>query len=412
MNWAAKRCAATIGGLVLWPFLVAVLGCLWLLPRRQRKPNDNGFKVLVTGRVDSRNWSRAHLAPLTKAQNISELLLVVDGNVTGAPRAKEFPVPAWIGWLKPRAIIRSLWVIWIAVRQKPDIIMAYAFFPPGIFSLLGARLCGGAAVMQLAGGPAEIEWGIIGTEDRLMPEFLIRRLAPLCHRICKHFDAIIVRGRKAQSYTQRHCRPHLIEIVSGSVDPDRFHTNGHPRTVDIAFIGRIVSIKQPDHVCEVIHRVAKKRPSVRAVVAGDGPLLQAMRQQAAAMGISANIEFAGHVERIEDLLTRSRVFLLTSKSEGLSIAMVEAMMAGAVPVVPDVGDLSELVVNGKTGWLVGPGNFDEYAERICALLDQHEVWEKMSQEARLYALVNNGIESVAQRWQKILVQTVAPTLSA
>jgi glycosyltransferase involved in cell wall biosynthesis len=412
MKFSPRTVGATLGGLVLWPFLYAVILALWLLPKRKKKLAQSSFKVLVTGRVDSRNWSRAHLVPLARTTSISELLLVVDGTVTGAPNAQQFPVPRLFGWLKPRAIVRSLWVIWVAVKERPHIIMAYAFFPPGIFSLLAARLCGGAAIMQLAGGPAEIEWGSIGTEEQLMPAFLTRRLIPLCHRVCKQFDAIIVRGKKALDYTQKYCRPEVIEVLSGAVDPDRFHVNGDPRTVDIAFIGRIVGIKQPDHVCEVIHRVVKKRPLLRAVVAGTGPLLEPMKRQVAELGIERNVRFVGHVERVERLLTRSRVFLLTSRSEGLSIAMIEAMIAGAVPVVPDVGDLSELVIDGKTGWCVQSGNFEEYADKICALLDDRNLWEKMSREARDYALMKNGVESVARHWQTIFSRTVAPSAHA
>src|SRR6185369_4829766 len=115
---------------------------------------------------------------------------------------------------------------------------------------------------------------------------------------------------------------------------------------------------QPDHLCEVIRRVALRRPSLRVVIAGRGPLLELLKRQVKKDQLESVVRFVGHVEKVERLLTRSRVFLLTSRSEGLSIALAEAMMAGAVPVVPDVGDLSELVIDGKTGWLVAPGDFD------------------------------------------------------
>jgi len=112
--------------------------------------------------------------------------------------------------------------------------------------------------------------------------------------------------------------------------------------------------------------------------------------------------FAGHVERVEGFLSRSRIFLLTSQSEGLSIALAEAMMAGAVPVVADVGDLSELVINGETGWLIEPGNFDEYSDKITALLGDDQLWNEMSKNARELAMQNNGLDSVVRRWQNLM----------
>lgn len=361
--------------------------------------NGSGLRVLLTGRVDSKNWCMAHLVPLTRASNISELLLVIDGNVGDAPKIRRLKVPNAIGWFKPRAIARSIWAVVVAIREKPDIIMAYSLFPPGLFSLLAARWTSAVAIVQLAGGPPEVESGGYLTDDPFVPQFLVRRLAPLCRRLCSQFDAVVVRGKKGKEYVHKNVQPPRIEIISASVDPTRFQANDQPRSVDIVFIGRIVSIKQPDHVCEVVKRVAAKRKGLRVVIAGNGPLLDDMKCRASQMGLQEVMQFAGHVEEVEKLLTRSRVFLLTSRSEGLSIAMAEAMMAGAVPVVANVGDLSELVVNGMTGWLIQPGDFDAYAARISELLEHREIWSKLSANARLAALHNNGVAAITRRWE-------------
>ena len=78
------------------------------------------------------------------------------------------------------------------------------------------------------------------------------------------------------------------------------------------------------------------------------------------------------------------------------------MMAGAVPVVADVGDLGELVINGETGWLIEPGNFDEYSDKITALLEDDQRWSEMSKNARELAMQNNGLDSVVRRWQNLM----------
>ncbi|HEX4122261.1 MAG TPA: glycosyltransferase [Verrucomicrobiae bacterium] len=330
---------------------------------------------------------------------------MVDGKVVDLPKTRQCRAPKWIGWLKPRAIIRSIWTVVVALKEKPDIVMAYSVFPPGLWGLAAARLVGAAAILQLPGGPLEIESGGWVNDDIVVPQFLIRLLVPLCHTLCRHFDTIIVRGRKAETFL-RTISSGRVEIIPGSVDSERYLLNDRPRTIDIVFIGRIVAIKQPGHVCEVIRRVAAARPSLRVVVAGSGPLLDEMKQQAAQMGLDSVIEFAGHVEKVEDLLTQSRVFLLTSKSEGLSIALAEAMMAGAVPVVANVGDLSELVIDGQTGWLVEPGDFEAYATRICGLLNDESARLKMAENGRRSVLQNNSVDAIASRWKKCLDATV------
>ena len=71
---------------------------------------------------------------------------------------------------------------------------------------------------------------------------------------------------------------------------------------------------------------------------------------------------------MESILIRSKIFVLTSRTEGLSIAMAEAMASGVVPVVANVGDLADLVVDGVTGFLVTLDNVPEFVQRAALLL--------------------------------------------
>jgi glycosyltransferase involved in cell wall biosynthesis len=372
----------------------------------QRAAATLPLRILLTGRVDSKNWCRSHLLPLSKTAAISELILAVDGEVEPFPKARPFVVPRAIGWIKPRAIIRSLWAIRLALRERPDIVMAYSFFPPGVFGLIAARLSGASAYLQLPGGPREIEAGGWAVDDGpFIPEFIKRRLVSLSRKLCGSFDVVIVRGRNAEAYVRQHSTPGRIEIVPGSVEAARFPAGRNSRFIDLVFVGRIAHIKQPEHICQVIRRVAVQRPHLRVVIAGRGEMSDWMKSRVRALGLQKSVRFIGHVEKVEQLLARSRVFLLTSRSEGLSIAMAEAMMAGSVPVVPDVGDLNELVINGKTGWLIEPGNFDAYAERICSLLADEKLWSSFSRNARELALGFNETDAVSARWQKLLTDT-------
>jgi phenylacetate-CoA ligase len=127
-----------------------------------------------------------------------------------------------------------------------------------------------------------------------------------------------------------------------------------------------------------------------------------LRATAAQLGIQDNVEFLGHVDQVETVLARSKVFVLTSRSEGLSIALAEAMAAGVVPVVADVGDLSELVQEGRTGWLVPPGDLDRHSERIHELLVTSDLWKETSRSARQAAIALNDVHNVANRWARTI----------
>ena len=78
------------------------------------------------------------------------------------------------------------------------------------------------------------------------------------------------------------------------------------------------------------------------------------------------------------------------------------MLAGAVPVVADVGDLSELVYNGETGYRLTAGDTAQYAHRIYSLLTDDPTWRQMSLAARQRARENNSMECITARWESVI----------
>jgi glycosyltransferase involved in cell wall biosynthesis len=130
--------------------------------------------------------------------------------------------------------------------------------------------------------------------------------------------------------------------------------------------------------------------------------MDAVRQRIVELGLEQAVDLRGQVADVAPCLIDARVFVLTSRSEGLSIAMVEAMVCGAVPVVANVGDLADLVADGQNGFLIEPGNVEQYAERAVALLSDRERWRRLSAEASRCARAYNGLERVAALWHEHL----------
>ena len=372
--------------------------------RRQRRRSPKGISLLITGRFDSLNWGQSHVLPLAHAKKVRQLIALVDGPLPQHDKILSIIAPVWLRRILGRVPARSLWVQWIAWRQRPDAILGYHFFPAALSVLWAARLTGAKAFYSVTAGPVELVHGGVATESSYVPRTnrLPRLLSPLALRLCGFFDGIIVRGHQAQAYIEKRVPTASISIIPGSIKPSRFNHFSGQRDYDLVFVGRLVPVKQPEQLLRIIALLARRRVDLRALVIGDGPLKPALIQKAEALGLTKTVEFAGHIERVEEVLTRSRIFLLTSRSEGLSIAMAEAMAAGVVPVVANVGDLGELVQDGTTGYLITPNNFEAYANRIDELLNNQPLWKIISDNARLRATENNALSAVAGRWDRHL----------
>ena len=93
---------------------------------------------------------------------------------------------------------------------------------------------------------------------------------------------------------------------------------------DLILTGRLVEVKRIDVFLQAIKIVADKIPQVKAVIIGNGKLLGNLQQIACNLGINSNVNFAGHKNEVERWLQKSKIFVLTSDSEGLSLSMMEA----------------------------------------------------------------------------------------
>jgi spore coat protein SA len=87
--------------------------------------------------------------------------------------------------------------------------------------------------------------------------------------------------------------------------------------------------------------------------------------------------------------------------------MAEAMAAGVVPIVANVGDLGDLVEDGVTGFLVTPDNVPEFVRRATLLLQDSELWARQSEAARKAASRHTSVDVVKAKWAQSLTKLLA-----
>lgn len=396
---------------VAYVVLISVYGFTWvvaavggIIPRQSWKPNG---RIMVTGTFHNPNWYLSHITPLARS-GIDEVILVVDKPQLPLEKVRFVCPPKWAARLFTRAGAKAIWMIVAGFRYRPDLYMGYHLAPGACSALMAAKLLGRPACYQMTAGPVEIIGGGIHAAES-MGAFLgrpSRVIETLALAVARSFDLIVVRGQKARDFLIARDMKGSIAIVTGSV-------NGTPvsphldRPIHLVFVGRLAPTKQVDQFVAIVQAVSRTLPAVRAAIVGDGPLLANLKAEANRLGVADRIEFLGKRQDVKAVLLCSRVFVLTSESEGLSIAMAEAMAAGVVPVVASVGELSDLVVNGENGYLVEPGNIGEYTQRIIPLLQDDTSWAQYSCKAIEASRKHCDIGVVSEKWGQYLRGAVA-----
>jgi glycosyltransferase involved in cell wall biosynthesis len=150
----------------------------------------------------------------------------------------------------------------------------------------------------------------------------------------------------------------------------------------VGMVGNFRPEKGHDILLEAAVKVRQVIPDVRFVLVGHGPLETDLRRRAHDLGLDGTIIFAGGREDAPRVAGTFDLFALPSRSEGLAIALIEAMALGRPAVVTRVGGLTEVVEDGKQGLVVDPGNPDAFGRAILTLLADPDLRQKLGEAAR------------------------------
>jgi glycosyltransferase involved in cell wall biosynthesis len=124
----------------------------------------------------------------------------------------------------------------------------------------------------------------------------------------------------------------------------------------VGTVGRLNEVKRQDLLLRAFAQVRKTRPAARLLLVGDGPMRGELEALAASLGVTAAVHFAGYQAQPERFLGIMDVFALTSRMEGLPLAILEAWAAGLPVVASSVGGVPDLIQNGRNGLLFESGD--------------------------------------------------------
>lgn len=201
-----------------------------------------------------------------------------------------------------------------------------------------------------------------------------------------------------------------LHVVPYGIDTARFDVTPGPRDATLLAVGRFVEKKAPQCTIEAFARISSRHPAARLEMVGDGPLLAACRTLAAALGVHDRVIFHGSRDHtfVHAAMARAAVFVQHSvtapngDTEGLPVAILEAMACG-LPVVATLhAGIPEAVVEGDNGYLVPELDVQRMADAIDAVLSNAALRERMGRTARSRARAHFSAERQISRLRAIL----------
>ncbi len=166
---------------------------------------------------------------------------------------------------------------------------------------------------------------------------------------------------------------------------------------------RLSEIKRIDILLHALARVLRDNLHCKCVIVGDGPLREQLWEQAREMGLSDHVFFEGFREDVRPYLQAGSAFVLTSRAEGLPLAVLEAMACGLPCVFTDVGGNAEAVADKVNGLVVPSGSIDAVADAISFLVTHPRECAQMSRMARVRACELFDIEKSMAEIERVIL---------
>jgi glycosyltransferase involved in cell wall biosynthesis len=264
----------------------------------------------------------------------------------------------------------------------------------------------GAPAAQLAGVPRVVSR--IGLETDLPQRHWTYRLAyrRWVHAVLVNADSIrkdFVRGLPGYDPRRVGTVYNGTRLKPSTLTPTEARRNlGVPTGVPlVGSLTRLSPQKRLDRLLEALALL----PGVHLALAGEGELEAELRARADALDIGDRVHFLGYRTDVEVVLEALDVFVISSDTEGMANAMLEAMITGLPVVSTPVSGAQEALapdVQGRApGWVTDPSP-ERLAEAMGRLLADEDVRRKMGEEGRRRARARFSFEAMIDAWEGVL----------
>lgn len=210
--------------------------------------------------------------------------------------------------------------------------------------------------------------------------------------------------------------PEKIIVINYGIDLDRFSPSEETRKATrqklgiqegeriILFLSLISKQKGADIILKALNAL-KHEPNLRLIIAGDGEYLNETKLLTKSLDLESKVLFPGFIENeiAGNYYNAADIFVFpTLRFESFGIVLAEAMACGKPVIASDIGSIPNVIDQGINGILVQPGNPNDLARQISRFLNDPELIQRLSRNAKQKAAERFGLESMIEKTERVL----------
>lgn len=216
--------------------------------------------------------------------------------------------------------------------------------------------------------------------------------------IYKKADAIVY-----QTEYEKSCFSKSLD-EKGYIIPNPVSVNTYRKNITkyrVVTAGRLLPQKNHSLLIDAVAKLKDEYPNISLYIFGDGALKAELEDKVKSLNLSQNIFLPGNVVELHEKIADAHVFVMSSEYEGLSNALIEAMMIGLPCITTDYPGADELIQDGVNGLIVSRGNIDEMALAIKRIISDETICESLRNGAK-EASRKYDTDLVLRQWDAII----------
>ena len=226
----------------------------------------------------------------------------------------------------------------------------------------------------------------------------------------KYTDVIVVsEAIRDKAMDSLNLNPRRITFIQNGIPVPVLHDDNdrENKNIIIGTVGRLVVEKRYDLLISSIAELRAVKADIKLVIVGAGYEQEALKRQSEELNLQDVVEFTGEQHDVSRFLRSMDIFVLTSDTEGLPMAMLEAMGFGIPVLSTKVGAIGELFTDNENILLVERGNESEIVEGLSRLIEDGELRDRLGSAGRELVKAEYSVQKSLQLHEELYQKLLA-----
>lgn len=172
-------------------------------------------------------------------------------------------------------------------------------------------------------------------------------------------------------------------------------------------VSRLTEEKGHTYLIDAFAKILRKFNNSYLIIAGEGPLEGSLRAKARDLGLAERVIFTGFREDVAGIIAAMDIFLMPSISEGLPMAVLEAMAARKPIIASNVGGIPSVIHDKETGLIIEPGDPDSIVEAVTILLKDKILSTELANNAAKFVGEKFSLSNMVSKYEEVYIEAIS-----